>query len=497
MGSITKEQATQRTKELRDYLIGNPEDTHAAMLLQLWERMVGDLAPVVASAMPKVLPPTQAEIEEARKNVPAYGRFEAGPPAVTGGLYGQMRVERQPHAPAGIPPPPHRPAPARLERRAAVHLPLPNAFDRPDKPLLYRTDPGETVKVTLEPSAGTVTPVGGAIAPVFSGDIVAGHDGREVKFAPLGKVPGPDEVPGIFFHTADRSPAHATALGELYSSPEPPKPWRRVPADASIGIVIGTHGSVAYVHLGLELLRIHNPDVRVLVHDDSSDEQEWLAQLCSFYRADFVSTKGRRRETVGDASAFAEGLKWGEREGLDIVVKVSRRFLFDRPFAASLREVMHNLEYATATAPCAHFSFGFRSECVAMAVEPWVRSGALAEFEEFVRQNQPHGLPEAWHHELARKVHKFAHPLASGADDDHHPACDYVVRSEQRYGRRNGNGDESWDAYAWWPLMGLSRPSVVPGVYWHNSHEPADYATLADHYHLPYDAAAFTVTPGE
>lgn len=444
MTSITQDQATKRMAELVDFLAVTPADSqeaaNARTILSLWERSTGirmvtkpePAPPCFLEPRPvtsAVKPPTAGEIAEARKSTPAFGRFEALPPAVDGGHYGQMRP--------ALP----------------VHLPQPNAFERP----------GEAVRFTLEPPVGMVKPLAGAIAPMFE---------RAVEPSPCFS-----------------EPKHATSGGQGQ--------WTGTPADAKVGICIGTHASVAYVHLALETLRLNNPDVRVLIHDDSSDEQEALRSLAALYGADFVSTESRRMPTVGDMSAFAEALHWGSHEGLDIVVKCSRRFIIDRPFADGLRELMHNLRYATACAPCAHFSFGFRSELTAMAVEPWIRSGALVALDELVRQNQPHGLPEALYHEIARRVHKFAHPTSSGADDDHHPACDYVVRSEQRYGRRNEQGSDSWDSYAWWPLMGLSRVSRVPGVLWHDIDGPLEYAALAQYYHLPYDEAAFTVTPGE
>lgn len=268
-----------------------------------------------------------------------------------------------------------------------------------------------------------------------------------------------------------------------------------VPADARIGICLCTYGSIPYIHLGLEALKRNEPDVPVLVHDDSSADQLKLKLLAEEYGADFVSTDMRKVPTVGDLSGFVEALRWGQMRGLDIAVKCSRRFVIYKPFAAGLRELMHNMQYATACAPCGHYLFGFRSEVVAMHVGSWHAAGAFAQMQEAVRINQRYdSLPEAWTHHRARDVHRFVHPVAeeaSHAGNVLEDGCDYLVRSERAFNR-----PDSYAAFAWWPLMGLSRHCRVPGVLWHDSHQPEDYAALAKEYELPYKKEDFVVIPG-
>jgi len=275
------------------------------------------------------------------------------------------------------------------------------------------------------------------------------------------------------------------------------------PADAKVGICIATYGSVPYVHLGLEALHRHenmliqgyeHGTLRLLVHDDSSPDQEALKRLCADYLVapDFVSTVSRRVPTIGDTSAFVEALKWAEREGLDVVVKCSRRMILNKPWVAGLVELMHNTGYATASGACAWYRFGFRSELVAMHVRSWIDSGACAEMEACVRENrQPDPLPEAWLHHRARDVHRFVHPTvesASHMQDVNHPDCDMLVRYEQAYVRSDHK-----EAFADWALMGLSRRDRVPGVLWHDIDTPAEYAALSAEFGLPYTADQFEI----
>jgi hypothetical protein len=264
----------------------------------------------------------------------------------------------------------------------------------------------------------------------------------------------------------------------------------------SVGICIATHGSIAYVHLGLESLRRNEPDCPVLVHDDSSDQGRELKALCEKYGAAFVSTPFRLCPTVGDLSAYAEGLRWAHENGLEIVVKCSRRFILNKPWIAGLQELAHNLQYATYCAPCGHFGFGFRSELCGVHVPSWIASGAFARMVETARRNQPYdSLPEAWYHNRARDVHQFIHPQAeelSHSQNPNDPKCDIVVRSERFYPRPG-----TYDCFAWWPLMGLSRCQKMPGILWHDSHNPTDYCTLAHEFELPYLQSDFELVPGQ
>lgn len=78
-------------------------------------------------------------------------------------------------------------------------------------------------------------------------------------------------------------------------------------SSSRIGMIIGTFAAVPYVHLQLEARRRMYPEVPLLVHDDSSKQQERLRKLC----AEYGRTSSRRRSdyhhTMGIFRAFHAG----------------------------------------------------------------------------------------------------------------------------------------------------------------------------------------------
>lgn len=270
-----------------------------------------------------------------------------------------------------------------------------------------------------------------------------------------------------------------------------------IPENPSIGLCVATHSAVSYVHLNLEAAKRHEPDLPILVHDDSSDKQAELKALCADYGAEFTSTPFRLIPTLGDLSAFVAALRWGHEKGIDIVVKCSRRFIVNKPWVDGLRDLMVNTQYCTASGADCHFFFGFRSEWVAMHVPSYVASGAYAEMEAAVLRNQPYdSLPEAWYHHRARDVHQWAHnpvDFISHADNVDDPQCDLLVRSEKGF-PRPGN----YDGFVWYAgLLGLARSQKINGVLWHDSHTPEDYYKLSTEFGLDYSYHNFVILPGE
>ncbi len=133
-----------------------------------------------------------------------------------------------------------------------------------------------------------------------------------------------------------------------------------------IGLVIGTYASVPYVHLGLETWRRHCPHIEVLVHDDCSRDGDRLRELCREYGASFETNSVRKHHTVGDQSAFLGGLLWSRRQGHDILVKFSRRFVPLYDWTGGLAVLARGSQEATFSNVCMNINWGFRSEAVAM-----------------------------------------------------------------------------------------------------------------------------------
>lgn len=249
------------------------------------------------------------------------------------------------------------------------------------------------------------------------------------------------------------------------------------------GVVIGTYGSSAYIELGLACLRRHEPDLHVLVHDDGSPEGDRLNAICQRHGAEFFTHPMRYAPMVGDISAFVEGLKWARLRGCDVLVKFSRRWVVDKPWSSGLLDVVTGSGYATFSGTDAHREMGFRSECMALDVAAWVQSGTATRMEAAVAANtQFTTMAETWYHELARDVHDWLMPSPRGA----------LISASERFFRR----PFSWNAYGWWPLLGLSRAYPPAGVLWHDAASPEVYAALAQQYGLAYTVEDFTLAEG-
>ena len=167
----------------------------------------------------------------------------------------------------------------------------------------------------------------------------------------------------------------------------------------------------------------------------------------------------------------------GEKKQLDILLKVSRRFIIAKPWTASLTELAVGTTHATYTGACAWFGFGFRSECVGMHVQAWLDCGACGTMAADLNLNKmPDPLPEAYYHNLARKIHS----------QTHNEADDLLLRYERYY-----PSPTTCECFAPWPLMGIARTQRLPNVLWHDSHVREDYKALADEYGLSYTVDDF------
>lgn len=273
---------------------------------------------------------------------------------------------------------------------------------------------------------------------------------------------------------------------------------KRIPESPSIGVCVSSFAAFSYVHLQLEAYRRFAPDVPLIVFDDSSHQEAALRDLCASYSAEFVRSEYRHVAAIGDLYGFVTALEFGLRRELDLVVKVSRRFVIAKPWVYGLQELAANTQSATYTGADAYHDFGFRSECVAMHVDSWVQSGALREMKGYCERNEVFyvGVPESYHHDLAKEVQQWAHPLIgtptaaqSWTDPRGYPNSkefDPLARHETLFKR----GD-NYAGYVSWPLLGLHRKQRIAGILQHDVSQPYDYAEMARDWDLPYRTADF------
>jgi hypothetical protein len=238
-----------------------------------------------------------------------------------------------------------------------------------------------------------------------------------------------------------------------------------------VGMVVGTYAAVPYVHLQLEAHRRFYPNVPLLIHDDGSHKVAELGDLCRRYGRDFEYNDRRQPPCVGDLTAFVGGLLWSAARNCDILLKISRRWIFLADWERSLRALALRSQYATFGSYTTTFNFGFRTECVAMAVPVWKNGGFIEDAQVQIHRGQS-VFVEAYVHEFARRYER-QNCEAAEAWREAHPMSD----------DRNG--------YALWTLLGTDRCERSPHFLWHDSCAPEHYLAVAREWGLPYTLEDF------
>lgn len=230
------------------------------------------------------------------------------------------------------------------------------------------------------------------------------------------------------------------------------EPWAD---DPSFGLVISTYGSVPYVHLALEIRKQFFPDVPVVVVDDHSNDENKLINLCQTYGADFRTNEERLNHTRGDVMSYVHGLRWAHAEGLDMMVKMSRRFVPKEDWRPSLRDIIGKTMHATY-AGILDSTWGLRTECIGMHVARWFPHA------EELKQTSLNS-PWIW-------VEKLIH--------------DHAIRILPW-----GVGGQ--DGVATWGFPGLGKWIKTESHLWHDTADPKEYAWLAQELGLDWKEGDF------
>lgn len=172
---------------------------------------------------------------------------------------------------------------------------------------------------------------------------------------------------------------------------------RHAPVE-NIGVAIGTCGTVPYVHLQLEMAkRFFGPGgIPILVVNDGKSERydaKGLASLCEDYGVEFFAGE-YLGHSIGDIRVFQQALKWAATRNIDIVVKLSRRFvpLFPSWRRELLTLASTHLEVACFTRRMADRSDGmFRTDCIALRVRKYQNAKTERLIEES-KTRSPHNL---------------------------------------------------------------------------------------------------------
>lgn len=243
--------------------------------------------------------------------------------------------------------------------------------------------------------------------------------------------------------------------------------------DAKVGAVIGTFSSVPYIHLQLEARKRFYPDIPLLVHDDASSKTDELKGLCSRYGCDFETNSYRQPHHLGDLTAFIGGLYWAKSKNLDLLVKISRRWIFLTDWVSNIKQLAIDSQYATFSNYTKTFNFGFRTECQGMHVDTWFNSRFIRQTKRHIELKK-HVFVEAYIHNFAREFEQDNCIIAQKWKVEHQLPDD-----------KNG--------YAQWDLIGTDRgkSDELKRWIWHDCDNPGKYYELSKLFGLNYNMEDF------
>jgi hypothetical protein len=236
------------------------------------------------------------------------------------------------------------------------------------------------------------------------------------------------------------------------------------------GLVIGTYAAVPYIHLQLEARKRFYPHVPLLIHDDNSPSSSRLYDLCNAYGCDFETNTSRHAHFMGDLTAFVGGLKWAEAKRCDILLKLSRRWVFLTDWSADLRNLALESQYHTFSNYDTSFRLSIRTECIALSVKRWADPLFYRPTLEVIASGNVIGI-EDYIQKVSGQL-ESRNCLRAGEWAKHQP--------------KTPKG-----GYAVWGLMSSSRRQSTGSYFWHDSHSPEQYAQLAISWGLPYNTHNF------
>ena len=241
-----------------------------------------------------------------------------------------------------------------------------------------------------------------------------------------------------------------------------------------IGLVISTYGAPAYVELGLAARRLLYGNLPVLVHDDCSPaERDVLARLCDKYGRDsFQSNSSSLGHEMGDLSGIVGGLYWAKSLGLDLLVKMSRRCIPLSNWTTGLQALAEASQYGTFGRRCEDYGLSLRTECFAMAVEPWSRPEIAGEIAAFMLKNRTSLLVEQYLFQFVLRVYEINCEAARQWEHEN------VLRTPR-------------PAFVDWPFLSEGRRRHSANYLWHETAPPEAYQSAAAAIGLSFAPDAF------
>lgn len=259
-----------------------------------------------------------------------------------------------------------------------------------------------------------------------------------------------------------------------------------------LGIVVGTHGTPAFIHLHLEISKRLYPEKIIVVDDDSSDSDK-IKNLCEEYDADFLPKTGSKtnfnsgilrvcinckkekltindiceqcnRHFLGDISLAASGLRWAKNNNIELLVKFSRRFIPLYDWRQELLRIALSTNYPAYTSWDEDSKFGFKTEAVAFTVDDWIKFGAVD-----IMENCKPSLAESfmWANCLRLfDIKKINEQISFDQFNSIDPYWSLIKNYQLGYGQ--------------WFIAGTARSQRLSWRLWHHTNTPMDYLSLAN-----------------
>lgn len=241
-----------------------------------------------------------------------------------------------------------------------------------------------------------------------------------------------------------------------------------------VGLVVGTFGSIAHIHLQLEMATREYPFAKILIIDDSSPLQDNLRKLCQEYNAEFITSKVNLGHMRGDVFIVSECLKWAKENNIPWVYKLSRRFLPMVNIFQDLSTITES-EYATYSNTC---DWGIRSECVLFNTYLWIERcyNALNDYLQYaIRDGLHHPVPEVLYTKLCKRFYYSVSLHNNNILDQN----------------QNSQQLDRGCIFGLLPFLNSNRSEPSSTFLWHSSNSQNDFLKLSQKFNLPYQINDF------
>lgn len=173
-------------------------------------------------------------------------------------------------------------------------------------------------------------------------------------------------------------------------------PFLGKPDDPRVGVVIGSFRWPELVDLQCRVIRDTCGPVPILVSNDDPASHKELSAICATH-ADVTLDSNAERigHTGGDVAAFYKGIRWAAERRIEVVAKLSQRFIVNRPrwLQDSARDLLAS-GLPMANMRCrGDAPFDLRTEAVLMDVSQWNKPEVLERIKpRRYWTDQPDGL---------------------------------------------------------------------------------------------------------